>query len=525
MNPNIAKLLENTWAPVFYREVFCKINEELFAPLYCKDNGRPNFPVNILLSLEIIKHLNNYTDKQLLEQFYFNYQVLYALGIHNIGQVYFAERTMYEFRERVFNYLNEHPQEEDVLFQQFETLVKNFIAVLGLNTDELRTDSTLVSSYIKKAGRLSLAYDVLVQAIKALPSELLSDQLKEALDKKFKTALLYHSRNRSLEGRFQKVADLMAEVLKIVENYPHLASSRPIKILQRFLKEQTVYDETRKRFIPKESSEISSSSLQSAYDTDAAFREKGGQKHTGYTLTVTETCSSQNEVQLITDFVLEPSNKGDAPILQERMETIKKNTEAKHIYADGGYYSPAVIEKAESLEIQMHYTDMTGRKSPAVKMPLTSFDINEHLEIISCPNGKKPLSSKYSPKNKRSISHFSKEDCLNCPLRAECPVKERKKFMVLTMAKRSLMADIYRQEIKDKTINYQNTSKRAGVEGTNSSLKRSQGMTKLRVRGLIKCAMQCTFKIIGHNFKQLCRGLKKLSLAPPNKGGVCPNPA
>jgi len=52
--------------------------------LYCNDNGRPNFPVNILLSLEIIKHLFDYADKEILEQFYFNFQVLYALGIRNI---------------------------------------------------------------------------------------------------------------------------------------------------------------------------------------------------------------------------------------------------------------------------------------------------------------------------------------------------------------------------------------------------------------------------------------------------------
>jgi len=80
MRPKIAKMLDNTWAPVFYKEVFCKINEELFAPLYCLDNGRPNRPVNILLSLEIIKHIFDYTDKEILEQFYFNFQVLYALG-------------------------------------------------------------------------------------------------------------------------------------------------------------------------------------------------------------------------------------------------------------------------------------------------------------------------------------------------------------------------------------------------------------------------------------------------------------
>lgn len=183
MKPGVAKMLENTWAAVFYKEVFCKINEELFARLYCNDNGRPNFPVNILLSLEIIKHLFDYNDKEILEQFYFNFQVLYALGIHNIGEVYVAERTIYEFRERIFNYIKEHPDQEDILFQQFEALTKNFISITGIKTDELRTDSTFISPNIKKAGRLSLAHDVLHQAVKALPQDLLSPGLKQVLDK------------------------------------------------------------------------------------------------------------------------------------------------------------------------------------------------------------------------------------------------------------------------------------------------------------------------------------------------------
>ncbi len=86
MNPSIAKALQDSWAPAFYKEVFSKIDEEFFAPLYCGDNGRPNFPVNIMLSLEIIKNLFDYTDKEIIEQFYFNYQIVYALGIRNIGE-------------------------------------------------------------------------------------------------------------------------------------------------------------------------------------------------------------------------------------------------------------------------------------------------------------------------------------------------------------------------------------------------------------------------------------------------------
>jgi hypothetical protein len=166
MRPSVAKLLNKTWAPVFYEHVFCKINEDLFAPMYCLDTGRPNVPVNILMSLEIIKNMFGYTDQELIEQFYFNFQVNYALGIRNLGEVYLAERTLYEFRERVYRHILEYPEQDEVIFQQFEILTKNFIEQAGIKTDDQRMDSTLISPNIKKAGRLSLALDVLVQAVR-----------------------------------------------------------------------------------------------------------------------------------------------------------------------------------------------------------------------------------------------------------------------------------------------------------------------------------------------------------------------
>jgi hypothetical protein len=47
MNSRVVKKLEKSWAPIFYENVFRKIDEEPVAVLY-STTGRPNFPVNIL---------------------------------------------------------------------------------------------------------------------------------------------------------------------------------------------------------------------------------------------------------------------------------------------------------------------------------------------------------------------------------------------------------------------------------------------------------------------------------------------
>lgn len=84
MNHRVVAKLEKSWAPVFYEHVFKKIDEEPFAVLYGK-TGKPNFPVNILLSLEYIKQMKQYNDLELLDAFYFDYQINYAVGIRSLG--------------------------------------------------------------------------------------------------------------------------------------------------------------------------------------------------------------------------------------------------------------------------------------------------------------------------------------------------------------------------------------------------------------------------------------------------------
>jgi len=519
MNPKIAKMLKDTWAPIFYEHVFCKIDEEVFAPLYCFDNGRPNFPVNILLSLELIKNMFDYTDEEILEQFYFNYQVIYALGIKNIGEIYFAERTLYEFRERLVNYVKEHPDEEEIMFKQFEILTRHFIDKANIKTDEQRMDSTYVTPNIKRAGRLSLAYDFLEKAVKAIPQKHLSNSLKEVLEPSFKTKLLFKTKASKINAKLETVLILCTEIYDLAKA-KQLTSKEEIKLLARFLNEQAHYDTEKKVWVPEDNKEISSASMQSAHDTDATFRNKNGKTNQGYVVNLAETCSKDNPVQLITDYDLDVNIKSDTELARKRVDTIKKNTDVTDLYVDGGYYGEETINKADEAEVKLHFTDMTGRKSTSNKLPLTNFNFNEEHEVEKCPAGKIPLRSDYSKKSKSTTTHFEKSECLYCPIREHCPVKPQKKSMVLRASKKAILAANTRQEISKKEIRRENTSKRAAIEGTNSAIKRGQGANKLRVRGLIKCQLQIGLKVIGHNFKQFSRAMNKPK--PKGREVVCP---
>ncbi len=507
MDSRLAEKLKKSWAAIFYEHVFCRINEGLFAPLYCSDNGRPNFPVNILMGLDLIKEIRGYTDEVLLDEYAYNFQISYALGLRTLGERYFAPRTLYEFRARLYNYSLEHPEEADLIFAQFEKFTAHFIKVAKLNTDEARMDSTQIMSNIKVAGRLSLAYDVLVNGIKSLPEELLNDELKIFLKSDYKTYFLYKLKSKDAPSRIQSLINYCAKVLQLVQKQPKLKTYPAIELTNRFLAEQATFNEEQNCWTAKDNKEISPKSLQSAYDPDATYRNKNGKKHVGYVLNLTETCADDNPVQMVTHYDLAPNTTSDTEFLKETIPELKEKG-VKDLYTDGAYYSPDNTEEAKIQGIEIHYTDMTGRKKSSDKLPYNAFEIKNKEKILRCPADQEPIRAEFNEKDKTLSAHFNRDICDKCPLREYCRVKFQKKDTVIRVNQKTLAAEETRLKIEDKEERQKLISKRAAIEGTNSSLKRSQNAGKLSVRGIVKSDLVIGTKLIAHNFRQLTRFFK-----------------
>jgi hypothetical protein len=77
--------LENSWGGAFYRELFCRIDETLFALLYSEKPSRPNTPINLLVGMEILKSGFRWSDEDLYNAFLFDLQVRYALGLRDFA--------------------------------------------------------------------------------------------------------------------------------------------------------------------------------------------------------------------------------------------------------------------------------------------------------------------------------------------------------------------------------------------------------------------------------------------------------
>ena len=215
MHEKVKKKLESSFAPIFYETVFKNINEKPFEVLY-SNIERPNFPVNYLMCLEFIKYMQDSNNIEIINAYHYDYLVGTALVIKGLGEVYMTERRLYYFRKRLYIYLLEHPEDEELLFGTFIKLLKEFAKEASINLEFQRTDTTLFTSNIKKAGRLSLAYDVLRLAVKSIPENKLTQKLEDTKKDSFKTELLYRTRTNDTDTKLSLVLSLCKEAKDIL---------------------------------------------------------------------------------------------------------------------------------------------------------------------------------------------------------------------------------------------------------------------------------------------------------------------
>jgi hypothetical protein len=92
--------LEKTWAQVYREQALPLVKEEPFAPMFDADNGRPNSPVQVVVSVLILKEMFDLTDDETLQQLEFNLQWHHALRL-TPEATHLCQKTLHNFRRRL----------------------------------------------------------------------------------------------------------------------------------------------------------------------------------------------------------------------------------------------------------------------------------------------------------------------------------------------------------------------------------------------------------------------------------------
>jgi len=488
-------LLDSSKEKWFYNLIFSGIDEGNFKPLYSEKASRPNVAVNILVSALILKELKGISYNELMESMMFDMRFKIALGLISIDEEPFSRATLFNFQNRLLEY--EQQTGIDLIEQVFDNLTSQQIKQLKLKADIQRTDSTLVSSNIRKYSRVQLLIEVLIRLERILDEtdkrrigEQLQAYLKTGSDK-----YVYALKSNELPRELEKLGKVYHAVHTEINEKASYHAKKGFINFERAYKEHFIV--VNHQASPKPTEELNSGMLQSPDDQDATYRKKKEQQSKGYTLNGTETANPDNPIQLLTDIAVNPNNVDDSVILNERIDVIKEKTpELNELHTDGGYGSEGNDKKLAGSEIVQVTTAVRGRESE-IEKKIGQSSQSPDAYTVKCPR----QTVESTPTKKRHKVRFDLNTCKQCPLKGKCRIFKNKGRYYFTH-------EDYLLSKRNGNINKipnERRKIRPNVEATMKEFKTRTRGGKLKVRGLFKTSLFAFSVGIAINFGRIYR--------------------
>jgi hypothetical protein len=494
--------------------------------MFDRGNGCPNRPAQVVVGVLVLKEVFDLTDDGALEQLEFNLQWQHALRLRP-EEAHLCQKTLHNFRARLLKH--------DGGRSAFVATTGRVIEALGTRVDRQRLDSTHILSNFAILTRLGLFCETLRVALVALRREhpKLFAKVKAGLRERYlrgdETRTGYRDA-KSDEGRrrLDVCARDVYRVLAICQG-KFAANLEEIQLLQRLFDEQCVVVPNQKTSVEsddddagdgdapvalKEPKTISSGSLQTPHDPDVTY---SGHKGKGYEVQIAETCHEENDVEIITHVAVTPSCEGDANAAIPAIEDLaKRGLQPQELVADTHYGSAENAVEAAKLGTELvsplagtaaesSCEEFTGRPFSA-----GDFAVDPRLESPArCPAGHESTSQQFVPNQANTVAlTFDAAKCASCPLAERCPARTDANaadaFVWIKLERANIEQRRRAEERGELRPRYRI---RAGIEATNSELKRRHGLGKLSVRGEERVTLAVYLKAIACNLKRMLQSL------------------
>ena len=328
---------EKAWHNQFFKLVTSQIDEESFRPLFEETKmGAPNASIRILVAMSILKEGFGCSDEDLFEKCEFDLLARKALGLEMLDDKLPSRDTYYLFGRRLTAY--EQETGINLMERCFEQVTGEQVKIFKISGTSVRMDSKLIGSNIAQYSRYELIHRTLC---KILRDERIMTMLNPKLRKGAEVWLsedsgktVYRSNKNEMAQRLVKIGSYIYDVLKrLKEDAPGY------DLLHRVFHDQYVVEKGKVEL--KDKHKVSSDSLQSPDDPDATYRDKNGQKVSGYVTNITETVE-EDKPSIITSVQTEPVTFADCHFLEDAVHNTERVTGqlVKNVYADGAYQSP-----------------------------------------------------------------------------------------------------------------------------------------------------------------------------------------
>ncbi len=512
--------IKSTWAWLFRTRALPLINEELFRDLFDDDNGRPNKPVQTLVGIHILKDMRDLTDDEALEALEFNLMWHVALDLEP-GEAHTCQKTLHSFRAKLL--------ENDRVRLLFTSMTDQILQALGIDTGKQRLDSSHIVSNIARLRRLGLFCETIRVFLRDLQS--LFPALLETVPQGLRARYLndggvptrYEDAKSSEAQRRLSVAarDVWRLVTRFEEKVVGLES---YLLLERLLGDQCkiVKDPPAPKpddpdagdppapVVVKDAEEVRSSSLQSPHDPGVTY---SGHKGKGYEVQVAETCGNEEKPEIITYVEVTPSCASDEAAMMPAVEALnERNLRPDELLADTTFASTANVIECAKLG-----TELVGPAGGTTKALPTAVDgalSKADFQVdpagerrTRCPAGFEATSEERRVDGTRIHAVFDASLCEKCDQRDRCPTKSRRDGTRVfdTTLHAAVLDQRRRYERTDAFA--ERYAERAGIEATNSELKRAHGLGKLRVRGQARVRLAVYLKALACNVKRMLKHL------------------
>ncbi len=463
--------------------------------------GAPTKELYSMAGLILMMEFNDWTVQEAVNEYMWNHKVQLALNIQG-HYPEICERTLYR-------YIKLFAEDDDSLSNKVMERVTRALVDLGeIDISRQRLDSTHVFSNMAVFGRTRMMgvtiKRFLTQVIRhnkdayeALPLEL-RERYKPSQSKLFGDTAKSKDADRHALLR-QTVAEDMHFLIGTFEEHPKLSNATSFKALEKVFDEQceVIGD------IIKVRQKTGSRVTQNPSDLDATY---DGHKGPGYQAQISETCSDENDVQLLTSVITETAADSDMEAVKPVLDDLEqKDLLPDSMLSDAGYGSDRNVKNAAEKGVELVSPTQENAdpaaidREAAAALSIDDFVIDdESEEVISCPAGHAPLLSVHDEETGKTRTTMPTDACAACEFSGECPVQRKgNEFKLEHTAKDRRLAERRREEATGPFA--QRYQKRAGIESTNSGLKQVTGFGRLRVRGLPRVSSAIALKAAGWN--------------------------
>ncbi len=496
-SPKTIKAIKDDWPGVFRARILHLMPVQQIAEQFHPTLGCPTKELYGMAGAIFLKELFHLTIDQAVRRYLTDLGWQYALNVAPL-EASMSHATL----ERYMKLFAENDWAADI----FQAVSTALIEALELNVRAQRLDSTHVFSDMAVLGRSRLMGVAISRFLAQLRRHHrdLYDKLPPEIAQRYarSKAQMFADWQGPKDALRQNVAEQLLWLVEQFADQPDVAARTTYKNLRRVLEEQC--DLTAEAAPLKK--KVSGDVMQNPSDPDATY---DGHKGPGYQAQIAETCSPDNDVQLITAVDVEPAHASDQEALAPMLDQLgRQDRLPETLYADSHYGRDANVTAAEGKGVDLQ--SPVGGTAPQNPLDLTvdDFAIDESTEAVQrCPAGHVPDSSVHDPKTGRTVTVMPASACEGCAFLTQCPVTQRRRGYVLnhTALQRRSAARRAEQSTEPFRAGYRI---RAGGESVNSGLKRKTGLARLRTRGLARMRMGVTLRCAGWNFLQAVRALK-----------------